>query len=54
MKEGSTVGDPSPEAKARQMSVETSAAGTTFLGEGWTFLDCPGSVEFLPGRHELP
>lgn len=47
VKEGSTVGDPSPEAKARQMSVETSAACTTFLGETWTFLDCPGSVEFF-------
>jgi len=47
MKDGTTVGDPSPEAKARQMSVETSAACTTFLGEEWTFLDCPGSVEFL-------
>ena len=47
VKEGSTVGDPSPEAKARQMSVECSAAGTTFLGESWTFIDCPGSVEFI-------
>jgi elongation factor G len=47
MKEGTTVGDPSPEAKARQMSVEASAACTSFLGEAWTFLDCPGSVEFF-------
>lgn len=47
VKDGSTVGDPSPEAKTRQMSVETSAACTTFLGETWTFLDCPGSVEFF-------
>ncbi len=47
VKDGSTVGDPSPEAKARQMSVETSAACTSFLGESWTFLDCPGSVEFF-------
>ncbi len=47
VKEGTTVGDPSPEAKARQMSVETSAANTTFIDDSWTFLDCPGSVEFF-------
>ncbi|HWQ10334.1 MAG TPA: elongation factor G, partial [Holophaga sp.] len=47
VKEGTTVGDPSPEAKARQMSVETSAACTSFHEEAWTFLDCPGSVEFF-------
>ena len=46
IKEGNTVGDPSPEAKGRQMSVETSVANTTYLGESWTFIDCPGSVEF--------
>jgi len=47
VKEGSTVGDASPEARARQMSVECSAASTTFLGESWSFIDCPGSVEFI-------
>jgi elongation factor G len=46
IKEGNTVGDPSPEAKARQMSVEISVASTAYLGESWTFIDCPGSVEF--------
>lgn len=46
VKDGNTVGDPSPEAKGRQMSVETSIASCTYLGESWTFLDCPGSVEF--------
>ncbi|HLO68894.1 MAG TPA: elongation factor G [Holophaga sp.] len=46
VKEGNTVGDASPEAKARQMSVEASVASTTYLGETWTFIDCPGSVEF--------
>jgi elongation factor G len=44
-KDGTTVGDSSPEAKARKMSVETSAAVTQYLGETWSFLDCPGSVE---------
>ena len=46
VKEGNTVGDASPEAKARQMSVEISVASATYLGEAWTFIDCPGSVEF--------
>jgi elongation factor G len=44
-KEGNTVGDAAAEARARKMSVEISAASTEFLGERWTFLDCPGSVE---------
>jgi elongation factor G len=42
-----TVGDPSPEARARQMSVETNCATTKYLDETFTFLDCPGSIEFL-------
>ena len=45
IKEGNTVGDSAPEARARKMSVEVTAATTAFLGETWTFLDCPGSVE---------
>lgn len=44
--DGSRVGDASPEAKKRQMSVETVVAGTRFLNEPWVFLDCPGSAEF--------
>src|SRR5215469_5782917 len=42
-----TVGDSSPEARARQMSVETNCATTKYLDESFTFLDCPGSIEFL-------
>ena len=42
-----TVGDPSPEARARQMSVEVNCATTKYLDESFTFLDCPGSIEFL-------
>ena len=45
IKEGNTVGDSSPEARSRQMSTEVSAASTNFLGERWTFIDCPGSIE---------
>ena len=46
VKDGNTVGDASPEARHRHMSTEISAASAEFLGERWSFLDCPGSVEF--------
>ena len=46
VKEGNTVGDASPESRARQMSVEITVANASYLGEAWTFIDCPGSVEF--------
>jgi elongation factor G len=42
---GTSVGDASPEARSRQMTVEPNLAYCSFLGETWTFLDCPGSVE---------
>lgn len=45
IKERNTVGDTSPESRARAMSVEMNVAGCEFLGERWTFLDCPGSIE---------
>lgn len=44
--DGNTVGDASPEARDRQMSVEVNAASTEYGGIRFTFLDCPGSVEF--------
>lgn len=47
VKDGSTVGDASPEARHRQMSVEANVVATEYLGEKWTLVDCPGSVEFL-------
>ena len=43
--EGNTVGDSSAEARAHDMSTEVNVATTTFLGDKFTFLDCPGSVE---------
>jgi elongation factor G len=42
-----TIGDFSPEARARQMSVEVNCATAKFIDESFTFLDCPGSIEFL-------
>jgi elongation factor G len=41
-----TIGDASPEARSHQMSVGLTAATTSFMGDSYTFLDCPGSVEF--------
>jgi elongation factor G len=43
---GNTVGDASKEARHHRMSVELTVATTNFMGDSYTFLDCPGSVEF--------
>ncbi|MDP7456663.1 MAG: elongation factor G [Alphaproteobacteria bacterium] len=47
VKEGNTVGDSSLEARGRQMSTELTVAPATYLDDQWTFIDCPGSVEFF-------
>ena len=44
--EKSTIGDAAPEARSHGMSVELNAATTSYLGDTYTFLDCPGSIEF--------
>ncbi|MGB6538458.1 MAG: elongation factor G [Xanthobacteraceae bacterium] len=44
---GNTVGDSSKEARHHRMSVELTAAAVNFMGDSYTFLDCPGSVEFV-------
>jgi len=44
---GTTVGDASKEARHHKMSVEVTVATATFMGDSYTFLDCPGSVEFV-------
>jgi elongation factor G len=43
--QGNTLGDSSPEARTRQMTVELNAASTQYGGISFTFVDCPGSVE---------
>ena len=43
---GNTVGDSSAEARLHQMSMGLTVATTTFMGDSYTFIDCPGSVEF--------
>jgi elongation factor G len=47
IKDGTTVGDTSAEARAREMGVEVNVAHGEFMGDQWRFLDCPGSVELL-------
>src|SRR3954447_10130616 len=44
--EKNTIGDASPEARAHQMSVEVNIAEADFMGDKFTFIDCPGSIEF--------
>ena len=38
---------PEPLRGGRSMTLETEIAETTFLGDTWTFIDCPGSIELL-------
>lgn len=45
--EKNTIGDASPEARAHGMSVELNVASAEFLGDTYTFVDCPGSIEFM-------
>ena len=44
---GTTVGDASKEARHHKMSVEATFATTTFMDDSYTFIDCPGSIEFI-------
>ncbi|MBI5128426.1 MAG: elongation factor G [Rhodopseudomonas palustris] len=43
---GTSFGDSSAEARHHKMGLSLTAATTQFMGETYTFLDCPGSVEF--------
>jgi elongation factor G len=47
VRDGNSVGDHVAEARARSMSTELNVANCSFLGDPWTILDCPGSVELL-------
>lgn len=44
---GSSLGDGNSQARARVMSTELNVLTTQYLDEEFTFLDCPGSIEFL-------
>ena len=43
---GTSVGDASPEARARGQSVEIDLACYEFMGDRYCLVDCPGSIEF--------
>jgi elongation factor G len=45
--DGSSAGDSSAEARAHAMSVEPNMATVEYMTDHFTFIDCPGSVEFL-------
>lgn len=44
--EQNTVGDAAQESRDHGMSTEINAADVEFLGDRFTFIDCPGSIEF--------
>eukprot|EP01037_Dinobryon_pediforme_P022603 gene22603-23813_t len=43
---GTSVGDRSKEARTHRMGVELNVADAGYLGDTYTFLDCPGAVDF--------
>jgi len=55
VREGTSIGDSCPEARAHQMSVEPNIGYVDYMGDRMTFIDCPGSVEFsYAARAALP
>jgi len=51
IKEANTVGDASPESRARQMTTEPNIANAEYIGDRWSFIDCPGSIELAQDVH---
>lgn len=47
VQDGTSKGDASPEGREHGMSVGLNVFDTSYLGDKYTFIDCPGSVEFL-------
>ena len=43
---GTSRGDASAEARHHKMGTGLTAATTNFMGDSYTFIDCPGSIEF--------
>ncbi|UYN96736.1 MAG: elongation factor G [Enhydrobacter sp.] len=43
---GTSIGDGTQEARKRGMGTELNIASVDYLGDQWTFLDVPGSIEF--------
>src|SRR3982074_1584448 len=44
---GTSVGDASKEARPHKMSTALTVPTTAFMDDSYTFIDCPGSVEFI-------
>ncbi len=53
IQDGNTVGDTSPEARNRQMTVEVNVAAAEYSDVRFTFLDCPGSVELAQEMYNV-
>jgi len=53
VRDGTSIGDSSPEARAHAMSVEPNVAHIDYIGDRFTFVDCPGSVEFMHDMRNL-
>ena len=47
---GTSIGDGAAEARKRSMGTEINIASVDYLGDQWTFLDVPGSIEFQHDR----
>src|SRR5436190_23694621 len=43
---GTSIGDAAPESRKRSMGTELNVASVDYLGDQWTFIDVPGSIEF--------
>lgn len=55
VRDSTSVGDAAVEARAHAMSIEANVASVEYLGDRITFVDCPGSVEFVSDmRFTLP
>ncbi|WP_336080220.1 elongation factor G [Thalassospira sp. CH_XMU1448-2] len=52
IRDHNTVGDNNPQSRTREMSTELTCIQTSYLGEEWHFIDCPGSVDFAQDARE--
>ena len=51
VRDGTSIGDSSQEARSHAMSVEPNVASVDYMGDRLTFFDCPGSIEFIHDMH---
>ena len=47
VKNNNTVSDHLPEEQELKMSISMSISNANFMGKKFTFIDCPGSSEFI-------